>query len=156
MNATVRTTMTASLPHHIPAGQSRHADVAPFTRPVAGGALRFGAGADNGYVHVTAYGVGVPARCRPESTAPTAGGTALEVVVACTAITGGAAQPVNSQWTLSYTNRAGLHHAAYLPAAYATTTGDPANPTVDRRHSWASNDETPAITRLGPGTYRLT
>jgi len=30
MNATVRITMIASLPHHIPAGQSRHPDVAPF------------------------------------------------------------------------------------------------------------------------------
>jgi len=108
-----------------------------------------------GYVHVTAYGTGAPARCRPESTAPAAGGAGLEVIISCHAITVGATQPVNSQWTLTYTDGAGLHHAP-VAAAYATTTGDPASPGVDGRHSWASNGEVPRLARLGAGSYRLT
>ena len=112
--------------------------------------------ADRGYVHVTAFGTGAPARCRPVSTTPSAGGRALQVVVACDAITTAPARPVNSQWTLTYTGGAGLHHTASVPAAYATTAGDPARPVLDRRRSWTSNAETPNLTRLGVGAYRLT
>jgi hypothetical protein len=112
--------------------------------------------ADNGYAHVTAYGTGAPARCQPESTRPAPAGTGLELTVACYAINAGAVQPVNSGWALSYARGAGLHHDASVPAAYATTTGDPANPAIDGRHSWASTGESPALARLGVGTYRVT
>ncbi|HEU4422748.1 MAG TPA: hypothetical protein VFR67_09450 [Pilimelia sp.] len=110
--------------------------------------------ADGGYVHVTAYGTGTPARCQPESTAATAGGTGREVVVACYAITTGLARRVNTPWLLSYVRGAGLHRAG-VPAAYATTTGHPADPVIDRRRSWASNGETPDVDRHGVGAYRL-
>jgi hypothetical protein len=110
--------------------------------------------AEGGYVHVTAYGTGTPARCQPESTTALPGWAGREVVVACYAITAGAARPVNSPWLLSYVRGAGLHRAG-TAAAYATIAGEPANPVVDHHRSWASNGEMPYVYRQGEGAYRL-
>ncbi|MDH2424960.1 hypothetical protein [Sphaerisporangium sp. TRM90804] len=111
--------------------------------------------ADTGYAQVTPYGTGAAARCNPEGT--TVAGGALEVTVACYAIDGGpTARPADSPWLLSYVQGTGLNNDPSAPAAYATTTGDPANPTIDPRHSYASTGETPTVTRLSTGWYRVT
>ncbi|MER5424832.1 hypothetical protein [Streptosporangium roseum] len=110
--------------------------------------------ADTGYAQVTPYGTGSPARCHTEGTRPA--GDALEVTVACYALASDATpRPVDARWLLSYVQRGGLHGTA-SPAAYLTTTGDPASPAVDARHSFSSNGETPALARLGTGWYRVT
>ncbi|MEV7808051.1 hypothetical protein AB0O28_34400 [Microbispora sp. NPDC088329] len=100
-----------------------------------------------GYVQVTPYGNGTPARCNPATTQP--GDDRLEITVVCHAISGGA--PADSPWLLSYTQDAGLHRDVTTPAAYVTVTGD-----VDPARSYSSTGETPALTRLGTGNYRLT
>ncbi|MEU4550137.1 hypothetical protein [Nonomuraea dietziae] len=111
--------------------------------------------ADRGYVQVTAYGSGTPARCHQEGTTA-AGGDALEVTVGCYAI-GEDTTPrrTNSAWVLSYVEGAGLHRDASAPAAYVTTTGDVGNPHVDTRRSYSADGETPTVSRLGTGWYRV-
>ncbi|MEO3813155.1 hypothetical protein ABGB17_29485 [Sphaerisporangium sp. B11E5] len=106
---------------------------------------------DTGYVQVTPYGTGAPARCHPEGTTPVADG--LEIAVGCYAI--GTGDRIDSPWLLSYVQGGGLHHDASAAAAYLTATGDPAAPAVDPRHSWSSTGETPTIARLAPGHYRV-
>ncbi|MGW4642319.1 hypothetical protein ACWEN6_27655 [Sphaerisporangium sp. NPDC004334] len=108
--------------------------------------------AGTGYVQVTPYGGGAPARCNPVGTTP--GADRLEITVACRTIAGGA--PADSPWLLSYVEGAGLHRDAGTPAAYVSVTGDPADPVVDAARSFSSNGEVPSVTRLGVGYYRLT
>ncbi|MFC6086587.1 hypothetical protein [Sphaerisporangium aureirubrum] len=112
-----------------------------------------GFAADSGYVQITPYGTGTPARCHPEGTTPVADG--LEVAVGCYAVGAGPETRADSPWLLSYIRDGGLHHDPSVPAAYLTTTGDPAAPSVDPRHSWSSTGETPSVTRLGAGHYRV-
>ncbi|WP_030455531.1 hypothetical protein, partial [Herbidospora cretacea] len=105
-----------------------------------------------GYAQVTPYGDGAPARCNPAGVTPGTGG--VEIAVACHVIGTGA--PADSSWLLSYTDGAGLHRDAGRPAAYVSVTGPPAAPTVDAARSFSGNGETPSVTRLGVGYYRLT
>ncbi|MET8991459.1 hypothetical protein ABZW49_38915 [Nonomuraea wenchangensis] len=105
-----------------------------------------------GYAQVTPYGGGAPARCNPSGVTPGTG--QVEIIVACHVIGTGA--PADSSWLLSYTDGAGLHRDAGTPAAYVSVTGDPAAPLVDAARSFSGNGETPSLTRLGVGYYRLT
>ncbi|GLX98206.1 hypothetical protein [Herbidospora sp. NBRC 101105] len=105
-----------------------------------------------GYAQVTPYGDGAPARCNAVGVTPGSG--QVEITVACHVIGTGA--PADAPWTLSYTDGAGLHRDAGTPAAYAQVTGDPAAPVVDAARSFGGNGETPSVTRLGVGHYRLT
>ncbi|WP_214411864.1 hypothetical protein [Sphaerisporangium fuscum] len=110
---------------------------------------------DKGYTQVTPYGAGTAARCHPEGTKVVDAG--LEVTVGCYAVAQDATpRPVDAPWLLSYVEGAGLHHDASVPAAYVTTTGDPAAPSVDVRHSYSGDGETPSVTRLSTGWYRVT
>jgi hypothetical protein len=112
-------------------------------------------GAGNGYVQLTAFGAGAAAHCHASGVS--ASGAGLDVTVSCFAVRAMApAQPVDTAWLLSYVDGSGLSHDAQIPAAYATIAGDPANPTVDTRHSYASDGEQPAVARLATGHYRLT
>lgn len=112
----------------------------------------FAAGA--GYVQITSYGTGAPARCHTEGTRPV--GQALEVTVACYAVSSSPVpQPADAQWVASYIQNAGLHHDTTAPAAYLTAMGDQAAPVVDPSRSWSANGETPTVTRLGVGHYRI-
>jgi hypothetical protein len=105
-----------------------------------------------GHVQVTPYGDGAAARCVPAGS--TSGADRVEITVACHAI--GGAVPADSPWLLSYVDGAGLHRDGTTPAAYVSVTGDPAAPVVDPERSFSGNGETPALTRLGTGHYRLT
>ncbi|UBU08993.1 hypothetical protein LCN96_31975 [Nonomuraea gerenzanensis] len=108
-----------------------------------------------GYVQVTPYGTGAPARCVPAGSTP--GTDRVEIIVACHRIGGAvAAEPVDSPWLLSYVDGAGLHRDGGTPAAYVSVTGDPAAPVVDRARSFSGDGEMPALARLGTGQYRLT
>ncbi|MEV4187753.1 hypothetical protein AB0J28_40620 [Streptosporangium canum] len=104
-----------------------------------------------GYVQVTPYGDGAAARCVPAGSTP--GADRVEITVACHTI--GGTVPADSPWLLSYVDGAGLHRDGTTPAAYASVTGDPAAPVVDRERSFSGNGEVPALTRLGTGQYRL-
>ncbi|WP_326830051.1 hypothetical protein OIE13_12835 [Streptosporangium sp. NBC_01810] len=111
--------------------------------------------AGTGYVQVTPYGDGAATRCNPLGATP--GDDRVEITVVCYTIGGATpAQPADSPWLLSYVDGAGLHRDAATPAAYVTVTGSPAAPAVDTARSFSSNDEVPALTRLGIGQYRLT
>ncbi|GIH29294.1 hypothetical protein Aph01nite_76040 [Acrocarpospora phusangensis] len=101
----------------------------------------------SGFVRVTPLNDS-PAVCRPASVEDT--GTALRIGVECM---GPNWTPKNTPWTLTYTQGAGAHHDPSVPAAYATTTGDPANPTIDTGRSWSSTGEVPTIARTAPGVY---
>ena len=109
---------------------------------------------DSGYPQVTPYGSGGPARCHPEGT--TVAGDTLEVAVGCYAVSGeSTARRVNSPWVLSYVQGRGLHRDPSAPAAYVTTTGDPAGPVIDQRRSYSSDGGSPTVTRLAKGWYRV-
>ncbi|PBC67616.1 hypothetical protein BX265_8234 [Streptomyces sp. TLI_235] len=108
-----------------------------------------------GHVQVTPYGTGSPARCNPQQTTPA--GNGLQITVACWSIsTAATPQPADTPWLLSYADQVGLHGDPQVPAAYAATSGDPANPVVDAAHSYSSHGEQPTVARLGTGWYRLT
>lgn len=110
--------------------------------------------ADAGHVQLTASG-GAPVRCA--HTDSRAGNGALELTVACYAIsTSAAPQPADSPWRLTYVRDTGLHHNPAVPAAHVAVTGDPADPTIDAAHTSSTNGETPAVSRLSTGHYRLT
>ncbi|WP_219509066.1 hypothetical protein [Nonomuraea ceibae] len=136
---------SAGLVNHV-----RHEGTGRYTAVLKGAPYA----ADKGYLQVGAYGTGTPARCHAEGTAPA--GDGLEVSVGCYAI-GADATPrrIDSPWVLSYTQDAGLHRDASTPAAYVTTTGDPENPGIDARRSHSTSAETPAVTRLSAGWYRI-
>ncbi|WP_406315110.1 hypothetical protein OHA77_00100 [Streptosporangium sp. NBC_01639] len=111
---------------------------APFTR-------------GTGHIQVTPYGTGDPARCAAAGTRPLAEG--LEVTVTCHEIPTGL--PRDSGFLLSHVDGVGLHGDTATPATYTRITGDPAAPTVDAARSHSSAGETPAVSRLGLGWYRL-
>ncbi|MFC7587846.1 hypothetical protein ACFQYP_32320 [Nonomuraea antimicrobica] len=100
-----------------------------------------------GYARVTALN-SARARCRAASVEDT--GTALRIGVECT---GADFQPRSTPWLLSYTEGVGAHHDPTVPAAYASTTGDPSAPGIDTRRSWSSTGELPTIARTAPGVY---
>ncbi|MGY0231440.1 hypothetical protein [Longispora urticae] len=111
--------------------------------------------ADRGFVDVTAWATGAPVRCQPQGSRPV--GAELEVSVACYRIASAAVPvPVDAPWLLTYVDGSGLHHAPGAPAGYLTTAGDPASPTVDDRHSFATNGEKPVVARTGLGQYQVT
>ncbi|SDM57877.1 hypothetical protein SAMN05421869_14815 [Nonomuraea jiangxiensis] len=102
-----------------------------------------------GYARITALN-SARARCRPSGVEDT--GTALRIGVECV---GADFRPRGTPWLLSYTEGVGAHHDPAVPAAYASTTGDPAAPSIDTRHSWSSTGESPTIARTAPGVYDL-
>jgi hypothetical protein len=89
------------------------------------------------------------AHCRPAAAARTASG--LRLRIECSAH----GTPVDSGWTLSYTERAGLPHDPSVPSAYLSTTGDPAGPVIDPQRSWSNNGETPSLRHTATGAYEL-
>ncbi|WP_162907473.1 RNA polymerase sigma factor [Allorhizocola rhizosphaerae] len=107
-----------------------------------------------GYVQLTAFGGSAAIQCAASDTVAVSGG--VEIGVSCHALTGSAVPvPADTGWLMSYVDGVGLARAAGTPAAYAMTTGDPVNPSIDRAHSYASNGEVPSVTRMGTGWYRL-
>jgi M6 family metalloprotease-like protein len=101
----------------------------------------------SGHVRVTPLR-SEPARCRAVRVEDT--GDGLRIVVACS---GAAWTPVSTPWLLTYTEGVGVHHDAAVPAAYASTTGDPAQPVIDTGRSWSTGGEIPTVTRTAPGVY---
>ncbi|GAA0923495.1 hypothetical protein [Nonomuraea longicatena] len=102
-----------------------------------------------GYARVTALD-DVPARCRATGVEDT--GTAVRIGVECLDRD---FRPTSTPWLLSYTEGTGAHHDAGVPAAYASTSGDPAAPVVDTGRSWSSNGEVPTVVRTAPGVYDI-
>jgi hypothetical protein len=83
----------------------------------------------NGFAMVSPVGPN-QARCR--STVE-----ATRIKVACDA---------DSDWNLTYTHNAAIHHDPSAPAAYLETSSN---------RSWSSNGETPAVTRKDVGFYEV-
>ncbi|GAA1616819.1 RNA polymerase sigma factor [Catellatospora bangladeshensis] len=108
--------------------------------------------AGTGGMMLTTFGTAA-ARCRVAGTA--SAGDALTVSVACQAVTTGAATARDSGFLLTYTDRAGPHRDGSAPSAYTLVSGGAA-PHVDAARSYSSDGETPSVSRLNTGWYRLT
>jgi hypothetical protein len=106
-------------------------------------------------VGAVAWATTAAVRCQPQGSRPA--GDGLEVTIGCYRIgPSSTPQPVDAPWLLTYVDGTGLHHAPTTPAAYLATTGDPASPSVDGQHSYATGDATPTIARTGLGQYQVT
>ncbi|GLW12765.1 hypothetical protein Misp01_78930 [Microtetraspora sp. NBRC 13810] len=102
-----------------------------------------------GYPRVTALN-DVRARCRAASVEDA--GAELRIGVECV---DAAFQPRSTPWLLTYTEGVGAHHDPSVPAAYASTEGEPSAPAIDSLRSWSSTGEVPTIARTAPGVYDI-